>query len=138
MQFALLTMPSPQVSEVAVIGVPSEKWGQKVTAIVVLSGMGRTAGKDGKKWSPLDMRRSLKERLANYKIPQAMKVVDAIPRNAMGKSKFGVSGGATADIGSKQKGAAQGYGCFGWDLDEQSMIMLRNRERPINDGRKDL
>ena len=87
----LLTISSPQVSEVAVVGVPSEKWGQKVTAIVVLSEMGKTAGKEGRKWSPLDMRRSLRERLANYKIPQAMKVVEAIPRNAMGKGKSGVS-----------------------------------------------
>ncbi|EQK99114.1 acetyl-CoA synthetase-like protein [Ophiocordyceps sinensis CO18] len=31
------------------------------------------------------MRRSLKTRLATYKIPQTMKVVDQIPRNAMGK-----------------------------------------------------
>ncbi|PTB74101.1 Acsf3 protein [Trichoderma longibrachiatum ATCC 18648] len=31
------------------------------------------------------MRRALKPRLANYKIPQVMKVVDSIPRNAMGK-----------------------------------------------------
>lgn len=37
------------------------------------------------KWSPLEMRRALKNRLANYKIPQIMKVVEHIPRNAMGK-----------------------------------------------------
>ena len=36
----------------------------------------------------MDLRRALKERLANYKIPQEMKVVDDIPRNAMGKSKL--------------------------------------------------
>jgi acyl-coenzyme A synthetase/AMP-(fatty) acid ligase len=35
----------------------------------------------------MDMRRALKERLANYKIPQDMKVVEDIPRNAMGKSE---------------------------------------------------
>lgn len=35
----------------------------------------------------MDLRRALKERLANYKIPQEMKVVDDIPRNAMGKSE---------------------------------------------------
>lgn len=34
------------------------------------------------------MRRALKERLANYKIPQVMKVVEHIPRNAMGKSEL--------------------------------------------------
>lgn len=78
----------PQVSEVAVVGVDSEKWGQKVAAIVVLTPAGQTAGKGGKQWSPLDMRRALKDKLINYKIPQDMKVVQSIPRNAMGKSKY--------------------------------------------------
>jgi hypothetical protein len=36
----------------------------------------------------MDMRRALKERLASYKIPSEMKVLDAIPRNAMGKGEF--------------------------------------------------
>lgn len=75
----------PQVSEVAVVGLPSEAWGQKVAAVVMLSEKGKTAGRGGKAWSALDMRRELKEILANYKIPQEMKVVDSIPRNAMGK-----------------------------------------------------
>jgi malonyl-CoA/methylmalonyl-CoA synthetase len=75
----------PQVDEVAVVGLPSEAWGQKVAAVVVLSEEGRTAGKGGKAWSALDMRKALKNVLANYKIPQEMKVVDDIPRNAMGK-----------------------------------------------------
>tara|TARA_R110002003_G_scaffold242_5_gene17265 strand:+ start:1771 stop:3579 length:1809 start_codon:yes stop_codon:yes gene_type:complete len=75
----------PQIDEVAVVGLPSEAWGQKVAAVVVLSELGKTGGKGGKAWSALDMRRALKEMLANYKIPQEMKVVDSIPRNAMGK-----------------------------------------------------
>lgn len=33
----------------------------------------------------MDMRRALKDRLAGYKIPQEMKILDSIPRNAMGK-----------------------------------------------------
>ena len=33
----------------------------------------------------MDMRRALKGSLASFKIPQEMKVLDAIPRNAMGK-----------------------------------------------------
>ncbi|KAF3034101.1 hypothetical protein E8E11_003422 [Didymella keratinophila] len=75
----------PYVSEIAVVGLPSEAWGQKVAAVVVLSEAGKTAGRGGKAWSALDMRRALKDILANYKIPQEMKVVDTIPRNAMGK-----------------------------------------------------
>lgn len=53
--------------------------------MVVLSDEGKTY-KEGKPLSPLDMRKVLKERLVPYKIPQDMKVVDSIPRNAMGKS----------------------------------------------------
>jgi acyl-CoA synthetase (AMP-forming)/AMP-acid ligase II len=75
----------PQVSECAVVGLPSEAWGQKVAAVVVLSEEGKTAGRKGGPWGALDMRRALKERLANYKIPQEMRVVERIPRNAMGK-----------------------------------------------------
>ena len=75
----------PQVAEAAVVAVPSGKWGQKVGAVVILKE--DAEGKKGK-WGPMDMRRALKDRLAGYKIPQVMKVVDEIPRNAMGKSKF--------------------------------------------------
>jgi len=69
------------------LGLQSDAWGQKVAAVVMLSEAGKTAGKRGKAWGPMDMRRALKEQLANYKIPQEMKVVDSIPRNAMGKSE---------------------------------------------------
>ncbi|KAF1914074.1 hypothetical protein BDU57DRAFT_455615 [Ampelomyces quisqualis] len=75
----------PQIDQVAVVGLPSEAWGQKVAAVVVLSQAGQTAGRAGKAWSALDMRRALKDLLANYKIPQDMRVVQTIPRNAMGK-----------------------------------------------------
>ncbi|KAL3958481.1 hypothetical protein ACCO45_006643 [Purpureocillium lilacinum] len=69
----------PEVAEAAVVAVPSGNWGQKVGAVIILD-------RDVvQKWSPLEMRRALKSRLANYKIPQVMKVVDHIPRNAMGK-----------------------------------------------------
>jgi acyl-CoA synthetase (AMP-forming)/AMP-acid ligase II len=71
----------PQVAEVAVLAVPSGRWGQKVGAVVILD---RDNVPEGK-WTPLEMRRALKGRLANYKIPQVLKVVDHIPRNAMGK-----------------------------------------------------
>lgn len=73
------------VAECAVVGLDSETWGQKVAAIVVLSDAGKTAGKEGKEWGAMDMRRALKSRLVAYKIPQDLKVVEQIPRNAMGK-----------------------------------------------------
>ncbi|CAK7199034.1 hypothetical protein SEUCBS139899_001702 [Sporothrix eucalyptigena] len=72
----------PVVSEAAVVAVPSGKWGQKVGAVIVLQTKGEHAVT---KWSVMDMRRALKHRLVNYKIPQVLRVVDSIPRNAMGK-----------------------------------------------------
>ena len=77
----------PQVEEAAVVGVTSEQWGQKVAAVIVLTEAGMTAGKGGKAWGAMDMRRALKDRLANYKIPQELRVVGEIPRNAMGKGE---------------------------------------------------
>ncbi|KAL8726722.1 MAG: hypothetical protein Q9166_006517 [cf. Caloplaca sp. 2 TL-2023] len=75
----------PQISEVAVLGLPSSQWGQKVAAVVVLNPEHAQTGRGGKTWGVMDMRRALKDRLANYKIPQELKVVHEIPKNAMGK-----------------------------------------------------
>jgi malonyl-CoA/methylmalonyl-CoA synthetase len=69
----------PEVAEAAVVAVPSGRWGQKVGAVVLLDPEHATT------WSPMAMRRALRDRLANYKIPQVLKLVDHIPRNAMGK-----------------------------------------------------
>ena len=67
------------------MALPSEQWGQKVAAIVVLKP--DATGKGGKKpWGVMDMRRALKDKLVNYKIPQELKILESgIPRNAMGK-----------------------------------------------------
>ncbi|KAI0869616.1 hypothetical protein GGS24DRAFT_478209 [Hypoxylon argillaceum] len=70
----------PEVLEAAVLAVPSGKWGQKVGAVVILD---RTICPES--WKPMDMRRALRGRLAAYKIPQVLRVVEHIPRNAMGK-----------------------------------------------------
>ena len=68
----------PQISEAAVLALPSPSWGQKVAAVVVLT----------RKMTALDIRKALKHRLAPYKIPVEIRVVDEIPRNAMGKGEF--------------------------------------------------
>ena len=73
----------PQIAEAAVVAVPSGKWGQKVGAVIIMKG--DQTGQSRRKWGPMDMRRALRDRLANYKIPQVLKVVDEIPKNAMGK-----------------------------------------------------
>ena len=70
----------PQVSECAVVGLPSEAWGQKVAAVVVLAEQWTD-----KEWSLVDLRRELKTHLVPYKIPQDLEIVPDIKRNAMGK-----------------------------------------------------
>ncbi|KAJ5273791.1 hypothetical protein N7478_008916 [Penicillium angulare] len=75
----------PQIAEAAVVGIPSEQWGQKVAVVLILNPDAATSGRNGKSWGPMDMRRALKDRLAGYKIPHEMKILDSIPRNAMGK-----------------------------------------------------
>ncbi|KAI0837159.1 acetyl-CoA synthetase-like protein [Hypoxylon sp. FL0890] len=72
----------PEISEAAVVAVPSGKWGQKVGAVIIHS---PEYLREHAAWRPMDMRRALKGRLANYKIPQVLRVVEHIPRNAMGK-----------------------------------------------------
>jgi len=66
----------PSVREIAVIGVPSAEWGESVTAFV--------AGHDGD--PDLDALALLAaQELTSYKRPRAFRVVDALPRNALGK-----------------------------------------------------
>lgn len=67
------------------VGLPSEQWGQKIAAVVVFNDGQSNTGKGGKTWGVMDMRRALKDKLANYKIPQELKVVGDLPKNAMGK-----------------------------------------------------
>ena len=93
------THPSPQVSEAAVVALPSDKWGEKVAAVIVLdkeSAAASTApsrgGKSKKLWGVMDMRRALKDKLVAYKIPSEMKILEeGLPRNAMGKSELSSS-----------------------------------------------
>ncbi|KAI5240047.1 acetyl-CoA synthetase-like protein [Aureobasidium subglaciale] len=71
----------PEVNECAVLGLPSQMWGQKVVAVIVLS----KDRADEASWSLSELRSRLRSRLVGYKIPQDQKIVQAIKRNAMGK-----------------------------------------------------
>lgn len=67
----------PQIVEVAVVGKPSETWGQEIAAYVV-----RTPGSTIDERDLVD---ACRQRLAGFKIPRQWSFVDALPRNAAGK-----------------------------------------------------
>jgi len=67
----------PGVVESAVIGVPHPDFGEGVTAVVVV--------KPGVMFDEVAMRRSLEQRLAKFKLPKRILVVEQLPRNTMGK-----------------------------------------------------
>ena len=65
----------PAVIEVAVIGVPSDKWGETIKALVVLSSPATEA----------ELIAHCKGKLASYKAPTSIEVHEEIPRTATGK-----------------------------------------------------
>jgi acyl-CoA synthetase (AMP-forming)/AMP-acid ligase II len=67
----------PAVAEVAVVGVPDERWGECVAAIVVL--------RDGSYATRDDIVAACRDRLGSYKKPRLVEFVDALPKNAYGK-----------------------------------------------------
>lgn len=65
------------INECAVVGVDDEEWGERVCACVVCH--------DGAELKLDPLRVWAKERLAQYKVPSRLLVVERLPRNAMGK-----------------------------------------------------
>lgn len=85
---------SPDVYEVAVIGVPSEEWGESVHAVVVPARAGVTAE---------EVIAFAREHLAGYKVPRSVSFVEEVPKTGSGKvlkrelraPYWGASGAAT-------------------------------------------
>lgn len=67
----------PAVAEVAVIGVPSEKWGETIKALVVLA--------EGESATEAELIAWCKERAAGYKAPTSVEIRDELARTATGK-----------------------------------------------------
>jgi acyl-CoA synthetase (AMP-forming)/AMP-acid ligase II len=67
----------PGVADVAVIGIPDERWGEAVTALVIpVAGAGVDAG---------ELVAFARQRLAGYKLPRSVEFVAELPRSAAGK-----------------------------------------------------
>jgi len=73
-----LLLEHPGVAEVAVVGTPSEEWGEQVTAFVVPTDPGAPPGRD-------ELLAFAAERLAGFKRPRVVHYVEALPRSALGK-----------------------------------------------------
>jgi long-chain acyl-CoA synthetase len=69
----------PAVQEVAVIGVPDDRWGELVKAFVVL--------RPGADASPLELISHARTRIAAYKLPRSVDFVSELPRTRSGKVK---------------------------------------------------
>jgi fatty-acyl-CoA synthase len=67
----------PAVADVAVVGVPDERWGEAVAAVVVL--------KENATLTLEDLRDVAGRSLARFKLPTRLEVVEALPRNPAGK-----------------------------------------------------
>jgi malonyl-CoA/methylmalonyl-CoA synthetase len=65
----------PSVREVAVIGRPSDRWGEQVTAVVVPE----------QPVDPGELRAHAAAQIAPYKVPKEVEFVTELPRNALGK-----------------------------------------------------
>jgi fatty-acyl-CoA synthase len=67
----------PEVAEAAVIGVPSDRWGETGLAVIAL--------KPDRELDRQTVQAYCAERLAKFKVPSDIAIVDALPRNATGK-----------------------------------------------------
>ncbi len=67
----------PEVADVAVIGIPDDKWGETIKAVVVLKAGSELCEKD-----IIDYART---RIAAFKAPRSIDLIDELPRNPSGK-----------------------------------------------------
>lgn len=75
----------PAVADCAVVGVPDPEWGERVAAAIVLKEGLKEGLNHGDVLDLPSLRTWARELLAAHKVPSRLLVLDALPRNAMGK-----------------------------------------------------
>ena len=82
----------PKVSDVQVIGVPDEQYGEEIMACVIL--------KEGETMTEKEMKQYVLDHMAKHKVPRYVDFVDAFPMNAAGKIlKYKMREDATRELG---------------------------------------
>lgn len=66
----------PQIADCSVVGIDNEEWGELVVAVLVIN---------DNRLDTSDLNNWIRERIPAYKTPRRYKIVDELPRNAMGK-----------------------------------------------------
>ncbi|KAA0181151.1 long-chain fatty acid--CoA ligase [Cupriavidus gilardii] len=112
---ALVALPG--VAECAVVGLPDPRWGEVPVAVIVPA-----PGADRAALATEPLRETLEGRIARFKLPREVVLLDALPRSALGKvlkpqlratleaarGASGGSGGSCASAGSGGSGASGG------------------------------
>jgi acyl-CoA synthetase (AMP-forming)/AMP-acid ligase II len=70
-------MAHPAVADCAVVGLPDEKWGERLTAVLQL--------RDGQEIDPSEVKSFVKDRIGSVKTPKQVEVWDDLPRSKVGK-----------------------------------------------------
>jgi acyl-CoA synthetase (AMP-forming)/AMP-acid ligase II len=70
----------PDVFDAVVVGVPDERWGERVVAVV--------QGRDGARPSLEELEAHTREHIAGFKVPRAVVIVDAVVRSPSGKPDY--------------------------------------------------
>lgn len=74
----------PSVAQVCVVGSPDEKWGEAVTAVVVLRG-DADRGEEAVAAMTAEIQAAVKERKGSVQVPKQVVIVDALPLTGLGK-----------------------------------------------------
>jgi len=83
----------PKIEECAVVGIEDREWGEMVSAAIVPNSDKSVSLNDLKEWAS--------EKMASYKIPRKLLILDELPRNVMGKvNKLALKKQFTAGLGT--------------------------------------